>query len=393
MLKYATKSVLFLALVASLLSFVKFEHCYAKNWATPDVYVHACYSDISALFGARHMDTKTWPYSSGKESVEYPPLTGMVMWATALVTPSQSYHWYFLINIFFIALFFIFTAWLLSRMKEKFWYLLPMTPAVIASLYINWDLWAVAPALAAIYLFDRKRFDYSATLLGVSIAVKFFPVVLLVPVALIFYRRSQIKNLFRYFVISGGTWLLINLPFMVKTPTGWWQFFKLNSERNADFGSLWYSLQLLGFNMKNLNALSLLLFLIGIAAFAVYFFGLDFTPRLATIAFTSVAIFTIASKVYSPQYVLWLTPLAILAMRGKEDRKFFWIWQGAEALYHLAVWQYLASYTGAHFGLPAKWYAWIALIRIAASILFIWGVSTRSKAPQMSEFLTSTIDG
>ena len=385
--------MLLLALIASLVSFTKFDHCYNKNWATPDVYVHACYSDISALYGARHMDTKTWPYSSGKDSVEYPPLTGLVMWATSLITPSQNFHWYFLINIFFIAILFMLASWMLSRLKPNFWYLLPVTPAVLASLFINWDLWAVVPAIAAIYLFDHKKYDYSALILGVAVAVKFFPIVLLAPIALIFYRRRQLQSAARYAIVFTITWLILNAPFFLSTPDGWYQFFKLNSERGADFGSLWYSLQLLGITLTNLNALSILLFLIGLAAFAIYFFGLEFTPRLATVSFTVVAIFTIASKVYSPQYVLWLTPLAILAMKEKEHRKFFWIWQFTEALYHLAVWQYLASYTGAHFGLPAKWYAVIALLRIAACLVFVVGVSTRAKAPQLGEFLSSSIDG
>ena len=110
-----------------------------------------------------------------------------------------------------------------------------------------------------------------------------------------------------------------------------------------------------------------------------------------------VAIFTLASKVYSPQYVLWLTPLAILALRGLKDRKEFWIWQGAEVLYHFAVWQYLAEFAGSRFGLAPKAYAVATLIRIAATIYFAVAttssVSTRSKAPQMGEFLSSSIDG
>ena len=96
---------------------------------------------------------------------------------------------------------------------------------------------------------------------------------------------------------------------------------------------------------------------------------------------------------YSPQYVLWLTPLAILAMRGAQDRKAFWIWQGSEVLYHIAVWEYLAKFSGTHFGLEPKAYAIIALIRIAATIYFVMAVSTRSRAPQMAEFLTSSVVG
>ncbi|MEI8222076.1 MAG: mannosyltransferase [Actinomycetes bacterium] len=396
-LKFTTKAVILLAVVASLLSFAKFDHCYKTNWASPDVYVHACYSDLPALFGARDLIHHTWPYSSSLNAVEYPPLTGVVMWATSLVTPggNNSYRYYFLINLILLGFLLIGTSLIMAKLKPDFRYLLPLSPAVILSLYINWDMWAVITAVAAIYWFERKFFTKSAIALGISVATKFFPIVLLVPVALIFIRRNQLKRALQYSAFTLLTWLIINLPFILFNQSGWWRFFKLNGERSADFGSLWYSLQLLGIFSANgnLNTISLLTFLVGIAAFAVYFFGLARTPTLASCAFTIVAIFTIASKVYSPQYVLWLTPLAILAMRGAQDRKAFWIWQGSEVLYHVAVWEYLAKFSGTHFGLEPKAYAIIALIRIAATIYFVTAVSTRSRAPQMAEFLTSSVVG
>ena len=394
-MKYATKTVLILAFIASLLSFTKFDHCYKSNWATPDVYTHACYSDIPALFGARDLVNHQWPYSSTTNAVEYPPLTGVVMWATSIITPHgvNSYKYYFLINVLLIIFLFLGVAWWISRMQPQFWYLLPLSPAVIAALYINWDLWAVITAIGAIYFFDRKFYERSAFLLGISIATKFFPIVFLIPISIIFYRRLELKKFLRYLLISVGTWIIVNLPFALTTPTGWWKFFKLNSERGADFGSLWYAVDLFGLHLKSINTFSLLLFLIGISAYAVYFFGLSELPKLSTTAFAAVAIFTISSKVYSPQYVLWLTPLAILAMREMKHRSAFWIWQAAEILYHLAIWQYLATLEGSHFGLPANTYAIAILVRISATIYFLVRVSTRSSAPQSLEFLISGSEG
>ena len=390
-MKYATKSIIIIAFISALFSFAKFDHCLNTNFATPDVYTHACYSDLPALFGARDLFNHAWPYSSASNSVEYPPVTGVVMWLTAL--PIHGDKSYFLINVGLIALLFIGLSLLVAQMKPELWYLLPLSPAVIASLYINWDLWAVASAILAIYYFDRRKYDYSALALGLSIATKFFPIVLLVPIALIFYRRADIKGALRFGLVTAGSWLAINAPFILFNRSGWWRFFAMNKDRGADFGSLWYALNLFGITTTNLNLLSILLFLIGLATFAVYFFGLGELPSLATISFAVVAIFTISSKVYSPQYVLWLTPLAILAMRGTKDRATFWIWQGAEILYHLAIWEYLASYSGSHFGLPAKAYAAATLIRIAATLIFLARVSTPAKAPQNLEFLISQTEG
>jgi len=390
-MKYATKSIIIIAFISALFSFAKFDHCLNTNFATPDVYTHACYSDLPALFGARDLINHAWPYSSASNSVEYPPVTGVVMWLTAL--PIHGDKSYFLINVGLIALLFIGLSLLVAQMKPELWYLLPLSPAVIASLYINWDLWAVASAILAIYYFDRRKYDYSALALGLSIATKFFPIVLLVPIALIFYRRADIKGALRFALVTFGSWLAINAPFILFNRSGWWRFFAMNKDRGADFGSLWYALNLFGITTTNLNLLSILLFLIGLATFAVYFFGLGELPSLATISFAVVAIFTISSKVYSPQYVLWLTPLAILAMRGTKDRSAFWFWQGAEILYHLAIWEYLASYSGSHFGLPAKAYAAATLIRIAATLIFLARVSTPAKAPQNLEFLISQTEG
>ncbi len=76
---------LIVTLVATLLSFGKLNHCRSAGWGSPDVYIHMCYSDISALYGAREVNTDKWPYASQDNSVEYPVLTGIVMWATGLL--------------------------------------------------------------------------------------------------------------------------------------------------------------------------------------------------------------------------------------------------------------------------------------------------------------------
>jgi hypothetical protein len=83
------------------------------------------------------------------------------------------------------------------------------------------------------------------------------------------------------------------------------------------------------------------------------------------------------SKVYSPQYVLWLTPLAVIALIDKHELAIFWFWQGAEFLYHLAIWQHLALVTGAKFGLSVTAYSVICLIRIGASIALVVRLAAR----------------
>ena len=43
---------LIVTLIATILSFAKFNHCRGTGWGSPDVYIHMCYSDISMNMGA-----------------------------------------------------------------------------------------------------------------------------------------------------------------------------------------------------------------------------------------------------------------------------------------------------------------------------------------------------
>jgi uncharacterized membrane protein len=330
--------------------------------------------------------------------VEYPPVTGLIMWATSFLVGDgeNKFRNYFDINALLIAILFIATVVFLKKLKPQLWYLLPIAPAVVASLYINWDIWAVISALAAIYYFDVGKYNKSAIALGVSIATKFFPIVSLLPIALIFFRKSKVKELFFYIAITFTTWLLINLPFIITTPAGWFRFFKLNSERAADWGSIWHALEIFGLKINHLNLISIIAFAVVALAFTLFVYGIPEVPKLASIAFFIVAIFVTASKVYSPQYVLWLTPLAILAMVDKKDRFDFWIWQFAELIYHFAIWQYLAEVSGAEFAIPAGAYAVAILLRVAALTWFCLRIMRRSTpkfGPQNLEFLSGVGQG
>jgi len=370
-----TRSLLLvLAILATFLSFAKFSHCELRQWATPDQYVHACYSDIPTLFSERGLDKGTWAFSSGNQSVEYPVITGAIMWLTAKITPQSEFRAsaYFNINVLYIAILFVLCTLLMYRITPRFAYLSVLSPAVIASLYINWDLWAIISMIYGIYLFDKHKYLFSAIALGVSIATKFLPIFLLIPVVLILWRRGKLPLALQYVLFVFLTWLLINLPVMLTTPQGWWRFYELNLSRESDWGSLWYSLNLLGVNVSGLNVIAVIGLLAVVIALAIYVIEMVDVASLASLSFVTLSAVMILSKVYSPQYVLWLTPLAVMAIRSVKDLPAFWIWQGAEIIYHVAIWQHLATVTGARFGLPATWYAAISLIRIVASGYLIY---------------------
>ena len=390
-MRVGIRVVLLLAVLSSLLSFAKFNYCSGENWQSPGQYIHACYSDIPALYGERELDTGRWAYSGGENAVEYPVVQGAIMWLTATVIP-QGVENYFHLNVLLLALLFLFISFITFKIKPDFAYLLPLAPAAVASLFINWDLWAITFMLLAIYCFDRKQMIPSAILLGIAISTKFLPIFLLIPIALIFFRQEKIVRFVQYLLLTAATFIAINAPVFLTTPQGWWRFYSLNLNRGSDWGSIWYALSNLGLNLTHQNYLSVLCLLIGLAALTIYLLQLTVPPTLAHTAIFVFIIVMAVSKVYSPQYVLWLTPLAVIALIGKKDLAVFWFWQGCELLYHFAIWQHLASVTGAKFGLPVVAYSVITLIRIAASILLLVRLAARHQKSRVfpGEFLLST---
>jgi hypothetical protein len=92
------------------------------------------------------------------------------------------------------------------------------------------------------------------------------------------------------------------------------------------------------------------------------------TPTVFALAFLVLAAFVITSKVYSPQYVLWLVPFAALARPRWRD---FLIWQTGEVIYFAAIWWLLAAYgvEGAK-GLDGGWYALATFIHVGVTVWY-----------------------
>lgn len=367
-----SRSLVISVLVSAFVSFLKFNYCRMNNFISPDNYTHACYTDIPALFSQRNLDINTFPYLSATNSMEYPPITGLFAWLISFITPNQSNKWFFDLNVIALIGMYFICALVVKQLAPKYQYLFLASPAVIASLFINWDLIAVATLLLAIYYFERRKYESSAIWLGVSIATKFFPIVILLLIVIIFYKAKAKKDLLNYLFTTFIIWLSINLPIAIFYFDGWWRFFKLNLERGADFGSIWYGLSLLNINTPNLDLIYPLLSISLFLGFMIYLLKFKQTFNLAEVAFFAVVIFTTLSKVYSPQYILWLTPLAVIAIKNERQLISFWFWQFTEITYHLAIWQYLALFSGATFGLPAGGYGFATLLRVFGICVFTY---------------------
>ena len=113
-----------------------------------------------------------------------------------------------------------------------------------------------------------------------------------------------------------------------------------------------------------LNVVSVALFVLCCAGIGVLAWRAPRTPRLAPLAFLVVAAFLLVNKAWSPQYSLWLVPLAVLAL---PRWRLLLAWMLVDAL----VWvpQMFYYLTPAQKGLPPDWFLGFVVARDAVVVL------------------------
>ena len=362
--------VTLLSAFLALLSFLKSLPCRNNFFQSPDSYTRLCYSDIPALFGARGLDQGINPYSDPENSMEYPVGTGYI--ASTIARFSDDFITFFDLNALFIAILFIATTIVVSLLAPKYWPLFALAPTLLSSLYINWDIWGVFAMLLGFFYIKKERFDLAGVWIGISIVIKFFPI-FLAPIFVIYFflrnRRDEKKSWRPFTLYLFLTIFLLNISTAITYFEGWSRFFTFNQDRGVDLGSIWYALRLL-FDLE-IPSLNLSLALLALLFFTLSYRRLqellrrEWDPHEVLIlgSFLSLALLFSVNKVYSPQYIIWLTPLAVLLIKNSLERTLFWIWQVGEAIYHLGIWQYLAEYSGGT-GLSEPLYALTIVIRI-----------------------------
>ncbi|MEU2155526.1 glycosyltransferase 87 family protein [Streptomyces sp. NPDC019396] len=356
--------------------------CY--NWAwfrgSSSQYTHACYSDIPHLFLGRGFADGLVPYfdrlTGDMEYLEYPVLTGLFMqvaaWLTAPFDGDLQYReqMYWLVNAGMLLICAVIIAVCVTRtQRNRPWdgLLVALAPAFALTATINWDLLAVALTAAAMLMWSRGRVLVFGVLIGLATAAKLYPVLLLGPLLVLCWRAGKYREYGAALLGAAGAWLVVNVPVMLLAPEGWKKFYTFSQERQVDFGSFWLIItQRTGeeLDVELVNTYATLLVILACAGIAWLSLTAPRRPRVGQLAFLVVAAFILTNKVYSPQYVLWLIPLAALARPRWRD---FLIWQGCEVVYFLGIWMYLAYTTSGdkHQGLPPEGYQ----LAIAAHLL------------------------
>jgi uncharacterized membrane protein len=376
----------------------------ALDWRDNHQYVAMCYSDTVPLYGLEGVDRGAVPYrdpwveGQGTDQerlryMEYPVLTGFFQYANARL--ADGWQWlaervpvlptalpvvvYFDIGALWLGL-----AWLvvvrsvraLRRTRPWDAALVALSPLAAVHAFTNFDTLAVACASAAMVALARRRPLLAGVLLGIGGAFKFYPLMLLLPILLVALRRRDLATAARAVGGAALAWAACNAPVALAWPIGWSEFFRLNQSRPADPDSLYFVVGyftgwpgfdgplVAGQSPAALNAVSAALFLAACAGIAVLAWKAPRTPRVASLAFLVVASFLLVNKVWSPQYSLWLVPLAVLAL---PRWRLLLSWMLVDAL----VWAPRMYYylTPANKGLPPDWFLGAVVLRDAVVAL------------------------
>ena len=395
--------VLAVTCLAFVLGMVQKTPCVRTEWADTGVrYAAMCYSDVPYLYTGRGFAELSAPFddTGGRYQVmEYPVLIAYFAHGAAVVThalsgwpdlqaraalPADQVHaapgvreesgLYFVVTAVLLAVAALAAAWFLAgAQRGRPWdaMLFAASPVLALTGLINWDLLAVAMVACALWAWARGRSVLTGVMIGLGTATKLYPMFLLGALLVVCLRTRRLADLARAVAAAVAAWLVVNVPPMLTGFEQWRVFWSFNAERGADLGSLWLVWQQAGHEVSPdlVNTVSWVVFSAVCLGVLVLGLAARRTPRVAQLGFLLVAGFLLVNKVYSPQYVLWLLPLAVLARPRWRD---LLVWQAGEILYFAAVWWHLGGLTASGAtNVPDRFY-WLAiLVRVAAELYLV----------------------
>jgi len=399
--------LLAVASVTLLLGYAEKSPCASGNWVHTLQYTHVCYSDVIPLWGAEGLSDGAVPYRD--HAVEYPVLTGGFLWVTAELTRG----WTALSDKHLLpgkdpaVMFGVLTCMLLSFVgltavaatagaagRRRRWdaAIFAASPLLVFHAFSNWDLVAMAFSSGALWAWARNRPVLAGSLIGLGAAAKLYPALLLVPLVILAARSGRWRATVWAAGTAVATWIAVNAPVALAWHRGWWEFYAFSENRPAEASTVWAMLN--HFYPQTFGeggswtppgwvvAVCLLAALVLIAALGV---RAPQPPRLAQLGFLVVAAFLLTTKVWSPQYSLWLVPLLALA---RPKWRSALIWQASEIVVWAATLLWLVSGSDANKGLTYEGLTATLLVRDAILLWLVAMVVREILDPALDEVRT-----
>lgn len=303
-----------------------------------------CYSDLLVLWQYRELADHAVPYAGSFTAdgqitggvIEYPVLGGFFLWLTAL--PAQTDTVFILTTGVALTIAAAVATILLYTLTGPRAYLWAAAPAIAIYTAYNID---ILPALASIVAFaiilwpgsqgsPLRRAYLAAAVLGLGGALKIYPLLFALPIALWAavavsaggQIRIEWKHVVGVLATAAGVMILINIPFALASLDGWLASFRFQSVRRIDDNSMalwWWIPHLLGYDVADRTAeltivatAATALALVGITIYGLRRARNDGQFPWLQVSASFLVAFMLLNKVNSPQYLLWLLPFFVL---------------------------------------------------------------------------------
>jgi uncharacterized membrane protein len=220
-----------------------------------------------------------------------------------------------------------------------------------------------------LWAWSREKPVLAGALIGLGTAAKLYPVFLLVAIGILAVRTRRYAEPVWAATSAVLTWCAINVPLAIAYNHGWWAFYENSIDRPAERSTIWAMVKTLVDGSVTANdapywkpsgiavALALVAALVLVAALGL---GAPVRPRLAQLAFLCVLAFLLTTKVWSPQYSLWLVPLVALA---RPRWRITLIWQLTEILVWILTLTVLLGFDVPAHGISYGWLMFALVIR------------------------------
>ena len=382
-----------LAGVTSVLAVVRAQDCRTRGWTTPGQFVHTCYSDVAVLYGTLggRPATLLGLDPANPDGLGQPALTSYFAGLLAvLVAPFESLSHtlspavegvdpgprvYF--DLFAVLACVALVAAVLAVVRlsgRRPWdaTLLALSPVLVLSSLVSFDLLGVALGVVAVAAWARGNPLLAGVLLGAAVSARIHVVLVLLALVLLAVRAGSLRHVGTTVSAAAFVWAAINLPLALLAPQAWTAPMRGWWSAEPGYGSALLLPRLAadeqvagaaGLTAAQASAVSVVLTVAVLLAVAVWVLACPRAPRLPVVVLVLLVGTLLVAKTVPVQASLWLLPWAALAVPRWRDHLWWW---AAEALYVVAVWQYLVGLDTADRALPGGFYAALLLGRLAA---------------------------
>lgn len=350
-------------------------HCVSQGWQGDEAVWRMCYSDIPNFAST----VPASPYAPTGSGASQPVVTAVLTWILQKVTPAGSsplnrdqlfYAGAAVILVFCLAAAVVALVWMNPTDPWRAAHV-ALSPVLVTSALISFDLLAVALCAFAMAAWARRRPEVAGALLGVAICARSYPAVILAAIVLVAVRDERRADLRRLLVGAGAAVAVsILVGFALRllgtaasnpfTPyQQWWN-------RGVEYGSYAKVLQLFDINLAPgfASVIAVVGWMIALGVGVVLAQRYPALP-VAPLATVMLVLVMLTAKANPVQEAVWFLPLIAASALPWRDHL---VWAGGEIVFFVMTWLHVGSVTNPK-GLPLEGYV---VFLIAHFLLLIW---------------------